>query len=596
VPAIRPPLLAIPTLMLALLVAVAVAPFIDAKLLDGQFAINRHWFPQTVAQDVLVVGIDDAFADSVEEPLALSHRYLAEFLLSASEAGATVIGLDIVLPQKRYDTLVSTSNPDMDFHRILLAAVMQARQRSKLVVAKIWDHDRRHYVELQTDFAAVLSTQEQVQGAASALVCTDADGRVRRYPGAESQCQPDGTAATLSSEMAAAMGKRQGWSGLINFQIGAPFQYLPIQEVLRLARAGERAKLRALFQGKAVLLGSVQADIDLLALPAPLAAWLPDTHRVPGVLVHAQSVRSMLNQGLIAPVNMPLQWALALSFGLFWRNGAFLRKFALLLGLSILLLVASNVLLRQGVWLAPAAMLLIGWTCALGRTSWQSWVHFRDKQRLSRTFSGYVSPGVLKQILDGGIDAHKSGNKLQVCVMFTDIRGFTTLSEHLPAEQVVALLNRYFARMTAVVHQHGGTVDKFIGDGMMAFFGAPNPLASPERAALAASADMLEQLAELNRELLAEGTAALDIGIGLHAGPAVIGHIGSADRHEYTAIGDTVNIAARLEGLCKSLGYPVICSVAVAERLEFPAELKALGAQALKGRADLAVYGWAPGA
>lgn len=585
--------IALLAIALALLLAHAAAPALDARLLDAQFAVNRHWFPQAAKQDVLVVGIDDAFVDSVEEPLALSHRYLAQFLGAASEAGASVIALDIVLPEKRFDSLVSTLNPDVDFHRTLLAALMQAQKNSKLVVAKVWDYERHRFIELQTDYAAVLSMQTGVNGIASALVCGDADRRVRRYAGA---CQPDGSAATLSAEVAAAMGRRQAWSGLINFQIGEPFDYVPIQRVLQLAQAGDKAALRRLFEGRAVLLGSVQADIDMLDLPLPRARWLKDSHVVPGVLVHAQSVRSMLNQGLIAALPQQLNWALAGLAWLFWLRAAATRKLLLLLMLTATTLAASTVLLHQGSWLAPGAALLTGWTMALGSIAWQGWLHFRDKQRLARSFSGSVSPAVLKQILDGGIDAGKGGAKVPVCVLISDIRGFTTLSEHLPAEQVVALLNRYFARMTVIVHCHGGTVDKFIGDGMMAFFGAPNPLASPERAAFDASCEMLVQLDALNAELAAEGKPALAIGIGLHAGPAVIGHIGSADRHEYTAIGDTVNIAARLEGLSKGLAHPLVCSAEVAAKLGYPAELTALGEQALKGRAALTVYGFAPAA
>ncbi len=575
------------TLLTALAAVAWLAPALDARLLDSQLAFNRDRFPQAIANDVVVVGIDDAFVDSLAEPLALSHGYLARFLDSASGAGAAVIGIDLVLPDKRFDTLVSTSNPGMDLHRTLLAGLMLAGQRSPLVVAKVWDHQRRHYFEPHIDYAAVLGPQ----GMASALVCADADLRVRHYPGANAACQPDGTPATLSSAVAAAMGRRQQWEGLINWQLGPPIRYIPLQQVLAMARDGDRAGLAAMFKGRAVLLGSVQADIDIIDIPVALAAWLPDSPRVPGVLVHAQSVRSMLNQGMVATLGPAAGAALVMAFLGFWWRAAVRSKLLLLSLVTLLVLAASNVLLRQGLWIAPAAMLLAGWCMALGRSAWQAWQHFRDKQRLGRTFSGYVSPEVLKQILAGEIDARHAGSKLPVCVLFSDIRGFTTLSEHLPAEQVVELLNRYFARMTAVVHRHGGTVDKFIGDGLMAFFGAPNRLDAAEQAAFDAACKMLDELGALNAELRAEGQAALGIGIGLHTGLAVIGHIGSAERHEYTAIGDTVNIAARLESLCKEVGYPIVCSGAFAVSLDYPAALVDLGAHPLKGHTALSVYG-----
>lgn len=581
--------------LLAGAVALRVAPALDNAILDAQFALNRHWFPQPVRNDVVLVGINEAFLDGIEEPLALSHRYLADFLRGVSQAGPAVIALDLVLPEKRFDTLASTRNPQFDFHRTLLLGLMQASQRSKLVLAKVWDHNRGHYFDIQIDYAAVLDMQgEPVRAKASALFCADDDRRIRRYPAPELDCQPDHTAHTLSSEIGAALGVRQPWSGLINYQLGAEFSYIPLQDVLRLAAAGDTARLAELFKGKAVILGTVQDDVDLVELPVALADWRPGNRRVPGMLAHAQAVRSMLNQGFIAPLAPPLVWALSFCCALFWFHHGLWRKLLLLLLCSAGLLVLSNILLRQGHWLPPAAMLLTGWSALLARAGWQAWRDFGEKQRLSRTFSGYVSPAVMAEILAGGADAARAGSKLEVCVLFSDIRNFTTLSEQLPPEQVVALLNRYFGRMTAMVHKHGGTVDKFIGDGMMAFFGAPNRLDSPERKALEAARDMLDQLDELNAELRAAGAAPLAIGVGVHGGPAVIGHIGSPDRHEYTAIGDTVNIASRLEGLCKQLGYPIICSGSVAARLGYPAILESLGEHGLKGHSALPVYGWRP--
>lgn len=572
------------------------APELDARLLDAEFALNRQWFPQPVRDDVVVVGINEAFLDQIDVPLALSHQYLADFLVGVSASGPAVIALDLVLPEKRFDKLALTSNPQFDFHRTLLSGLMQAQQHTKLVLAKVWDHTRGHYFDIQIDYAQMLSMQDpQVQSTASALFCADDEGRrTRRYPGPEWNCQPDHTAFTLSSEMGAAMGVRQPWSGLINYQLGGELSYIPLQEVLALVGAGNAARLAELFRGKAVILGTVQDDIDLVDLPVPLAAWLPGRSRVPGVLVHAQTVRTMLNRGFITPMPPSLVWALSLCCVLFWFHRSVWRKALLLLSLSVCLLLAGNVLLRQGYWLPPAGMLLTGWTALVARSAWQAWRNYAERQRLSRGFAGYVSKEVMDEIIAGGADTRKENRKLPVCVLFSDIRSFTTLSEHLDAEQVVELLNRYFGRMTKMVHKHHGTVDKFIGDGMMAFFGAPNSIPNPEKAALEAACDMLDELRELNDELRAEGAEPFEIGIGIHCGLAVIGYIGSDDRHEYTAIGDTVNIASRLEGLSKPLGYSIICSEAVAAKLHHPVVLASLGQHPLKGHTAVPVYGWRP--
>lgn len=570
------------------------APMLDTRLLDAQFDFNRRYFPQPVANDVVLVGIDEAFLDTVEEPLALSHRYLAQFLGAASDAGATVIGLDLVLPEKRFDTLVSVRNPDLDFHRTLLTGLLRTLPNTRLVLAKVWDFQRGHYRDIHIDYAAVLSSQQAPQALASALFCSDDDARVRRYPDPAWNCLPDRSPHTLSSEIAAAMGVRGDWRGLINYQIGAEFHYLPLGEVLQLARDGNTERLRAIFDKRAVLLGTVQDDTDLVNLPVALAGWRPGVLRQPGVLAHAQAVRSMLNQGMVQPVSPGLQGLMALIGALFWFHPAVARKLILAAIVSAGLLAASAVWLRAGWWVTPGAALLAMWSAALARSVWQAWRNFREKQRLRRSFSGYVSPHVMQQIMSGDLDAGRRGVKTEVCVLFSDIRNFTAMSERMDAEQVVSLLNRYFARITAMVHRHGGTVDKFIGDGMMAFFGAPNALPCAEKAGLEAARDMLAELAALNRELEQEGWPPLVMGIGLHSGPAVIGYIGSSDRHEYTAIGDTVNVASRLEGMCRQLGYPVLCSGQVAQRVELPAFLLPLGEHALKGRSAVAIYGWNP--
>jgi adenylate cyclase len=148
--------------------------------------------------------------------------------------------------------------------------------------------------------------------------------------------------------------------------------------------------------------------------------------------------------------------------------------------------------------------------------------------------------------------------------------------------------------MAAVIHRNGGTLDKFIGDGIMALFGAPNTLADPERSAMECAHEMLLELRSLNQELEAEGRAPLAIGVGINAGDVIVGNIGAGERHEYTAIGDTVNTAARLEALCKVVAYPIVCSEQIWQSLGRPNFLVDCGDQVLKGRSDMRVYGWNP--
>jgi class 3 adenylate cyclase len=201
---------------------------------------------------------------------------------------------------------------------------------------------------------------------------------------------------------------------------------------------------------------------------------------------------------------------------------------------------------------------------------------------------------VLEEILSGRIKPGVGGERRHLCVLFSDIRSFTTRSETQPPEMIIKLLNDYFEEMTASVHRYGGTIDKFIGDGLMAFFGAPSPRENAVQDAFDAARDMLQRLVVLNERLQAESIEPIRIGVGLDAGEVVVGHVGSKQRHEYTVIGDTVNTASRLEGLTKELGYPVIVSAGAVDMLDNKDRLVDLGKQAVKGRAPVPVFGWSP--
>jgi class 3 adenylate cyclase len=214
-----------------------------------------------------------------------------------------------------------------------------------------------------------------------------------------------------------------------------------------------------------------------------------------------------------------------------------------------------------------------------------------ERIRLKRSFSGQVSPAVLDEIMAGGLEPGSNARLIEVCVIFSDIRGFTTLSEAMPPETVMNVLQRYFDRMVKAVHRFDGTIDKFIGDGMMILFGAPRIVADPCSDGVQCALAMLHALDELNVEFEREGLPTLAIGIGINYGRVVVGNIGSTDRHNYSAIGDAVNVAARIEGLTKEVGRKILITESVVSRIGDRFNFEPLGERLVKGHSPVKVWG-----
>ncbi len=313
--------------------------------------------------------------------------------------------------------------------------------------------------------------------------------------------------------------------------------------------------------------------------------------RMPGVQVQAAIADDFLSNRFIGPVGDGVRLAtvvaVAIAIGLVataipaWWATAVTAAFLGLLAWT------GTRLFAGGHWLNLTQPTLAAVIALFGGVVYQYLVEGREKRKVTRLFGKYVSKDVLDQLVAHPELAQLGGQRRDMTVLFSDIRGFTTLTERGKPEDTVGMLNEYFTRMVDVVFRHQGTVDKFVGDMVMALFGAP--LDDPQHAehAVDAAIEMIAELDRLNAEWRNAGRPSdLDIGIGINTGPMIAGNIGSSALMSYTVIGDAVNLASRLESLNKQYGTRILISDATRQRLTGRYPVRALGEVVVKGKTE----------
>lgn len=329
------------------------------------------------------------------------------------------------------------------------------------------------------------------------------------------------------------------------------FRFVSIADVAKQRIAPEALR------GKIVLVGtSAGGLLDLRVTPV--------SNTFIGVEMHASLLSGMLD----GTIRRQPAWSAAFEAVLLIVVGALVRltlprlsplRAALNAIGMVALLAAGNFVAWQLGYALPLAsgLLLVTLLLAL-QMSWGYTAEVRSRREFARLFGRYVPPELVVEMSRNPEHYSMDGQSRELTVLFCDLRGFTSIAERLEPRQVTMLLGEFLTAMTSVIGRHRGTVDKFIGDAVMAFWGAP--VADPDHAreAVEAAMDMQREMARLSESLVARGFPALEIGVGINTGQVTVGDFGSSLRKAYTVIGDAVNLASRLEGLTRSYGVGII--------------------------------------
>ena len=533
----------------------------------------RGPLPPAKNSPVTILAIDEESFGTIKKPLIFWPQEIGKVIRRLSEAGATAIGVDLIFEDLRDVGLDGMGLEDNQ--QELVAAIVGSA--SPILMAYRVEGRSVDQLPPQLSMAAdgnAAMTQVSGNGRAYVNLTTDRDDFVRRqelYSSAEDGTNADSFAyaiakAHLKSEQVTFKPLPDNYPGRVDDELSSlertvmvnfrGLNHFPLISLVDVWKEDFSPEVLAQFKGRIVLIGMVN-ERDRHA--TPLYSWADlsvtrEMRRTAGVYVHANTIATLLEQEFISRPDD--RWQIGILVGLVLLTGIVCYYFVPLKAIPIsvatvaLFCLASYLLFNAGFWINTVAPILGAFLAMAGTQAANYALEGKDKKALRGLFRRYVHDQVIEQIL-ANPNLSFAGERKRITVMFADIRNFTTRSEGAQPEELVRQLNRYFERMVTAIQHHQGTVDKFMGDGIMAIFGDPLDDSDSALHAVRAGQAMLHSMEQLNSRFEGEGVATMQMGIGLHTGEAIVGNIGSSQRMEYTAIGDVVNTASRVEGLNK---------------------------------------------
>ncbi len=350
--------------------------------------------------------------------------------------------------------------------------------------------------------------------------------------------------------------------------IGGENQFDAISLYDLIVASPDDAKMREMIEGKIVFVGSTALGAHDLR-PSPLDA------KMPGVYSHMNMGHMLLHQYFYQNSNNSVQYSLILlivGMIIFTLVQKFGNPF--LDALIVTLLITGCYFLDKFYFLPNGFELKLFYCffCFIACYSWNTFLKFhesnKEKKQIKGTFSRYVAPTIVDEMLKSPEKLHVGGTKMDITCLFSDVRDFTSISEGLTATELAHSLNIYMGKMTDIVFDTKGTLDKYIGDAIVAIWGAPLEIGNHAQHAVEGAIKMMTILPEINEEFVKLGRPVFNVGIGLNSGECSVGNMGSERIFSYTALGDNMNLGARLEGLCKYYGAQILISEMTLARLD----------------------------